>query len=774
MNEGTKLENSDLEEEYLNEEESEKTGDDEGESEDDESKPQTQKPGRRAGNKVECEVCGKTFPSRRRNYLQRHMLSHKGEKSVFCEKCGKGFIGSWVLKEHDKRVHGGQDHVCDICGRSFNWRPTLERHKRLHAAKGDAMRKRGEIQPLSHLIPPEINETPGPPYLCTRCPPSEDQREFAHLENLKRHFLRLHVEDLPGGMLYSCHFCQKPFNDKGNLNRHLKTHTGEKPFSCGDCDMRFISKAELRSHRRVHTRETPYQCSVCGKCFTQQSTLGRHNKVVHLGMRPYKCKICPKTFKRCDHLNHHVQNVHGILDVKNPDKEMELLVCDVCGVQVKGVVELKKHVQQHDGNVVGAKFNCSECDQQYRAKGRLEKHFNKVHQNKVALLNACTICGLKYETMGRLMRHYAKIHRNENAPVLSCSICGKLYETKGRLLRHFKKIHNNENLPVSCCTICGKEYETKGRLLRHYNRIHKYEDTTFYKCSICEKKYETKGRLARHLKMLHNIEIAKDLGLESEDKLEAKTITYVEYKEDYKSNLQSSKTKKKPDAEESTEMVAFQMLSSDLNKSVNILGDNQFISNGEENIVIFVPVEEDDVEKEGELNSETVGDSISDIANAAAKLSQNSTAGYNTTIIVETAQDGMESSDTSYVQPDAGDSENLPDNKNERIIKMETENLDETKGVNGNDANMLLTDNSEIIFVCDQCHTQFGDVDSFTKHMGTHKLQSLYHCEGCNIAFNDVGELSSHLESHADGIQYIIEIVEGDEEMEFILSDATS
>jgi hypothetical protein len=35
--------------------------------------------------------------------------------------------------------------------------------------------------------------------------------------------------------VYMCHECGKVFAQKGNLDAHMRTHTGEKPFQCDLC-----------------------------------------------------------------------------------------------------------------------------------------------------------------------------------------------------------------------------------------------------------------------------------------------------------------------------------------------------------------------------------------------------------------------------------------------------------------------------------------------------------------------------------------------------------
>ena len=51
---------------------------------------------------------------------------------------------------------------------------------------------------------------------------------------------------------YKCTFCQKAFQNSGNLESHIKIHTGEVPFECKTCSKRFRTKYALKKHERIH------------------------------------------------------------------------------------------------------------------------------------------------------------------------------------------------------------------------------------------------------------------------------------------------------------------------------------------------------------------------------------------------------------------------------------------------------------------------------------------------------------------------------------------
>jgi len=77
--------------------------------------------------KFHCSHCGKSFKTK--SHLQRHILTHTGEKPYHCNRCGSKFNQSSSLRNHIIAIHTKEyPHYCPHCQKGFLMPALLSKH----------------------------------------------------------------------------------------------------------------------------------------------------------------------------------------------------------------------------------------------------------------------------------------------------------------------------------------------------------------------------------------------------------------------------------------------------------------------------------------------------------------------------------------------------------------------------------------------------------------------------------------------------------------------
>lgn len=230
---------------------------------------------------IECEVCGRSM--RCKAMLERHMLTHTGEKPFKCDECGKHYTSSSNLRIHQLSHSGNMDYACNECGQKFTHLPYLKRHLLRHSGKKLHICEhcgKGFIQKY-HLLRHILIHTRQTPHVCDRCGMSFNRTDSLKLHLRNVHQVETNIPKRGPEKLYRCETCNKYFANQASLETHKRVHTGAKPYSCIVCSRQFKQSSHLYSHMNTHSSEKPHACTFCELKFTRKSYLRKHKERVH-------------------------------------------------------------------------------------------------------------------------------------------------------------------------------------------------------------------------------------------------------------------------------------------------------------------------------------------------------------------------------------------------------------------------------------------------------------------------------------------------------------
>ncbi|XP_070835498.1 zinc finger protein 770-like [Chaetodon trifascialis] len=285
-----------------------------------------------------CQTCLKCFPSVSK--LQRHMMTHTGQRPFRCEVCGKRFRQKTHLRVHCRthlwsRYHKQRSLYISrppSCLGGFNTKTAAD------ASVQETCEKDFETHPGCDVVSVKhLDQTPSSVFIqhdnreSDRSLPHASKKNKVHFRKVSRVTVKrtqaAKFMQNPGSLQHKCSQCLKCFPSASKLQRHEMVHTGLKPFQCPVCGKAFRQAPHLKTHERTHRerrlpkpgkrqltanpksnitcqKRKPHTCQICFKNFVFPYKLSRH-MVSHSGMRPYKCSLCTKSFTQRGHLNLH-------------------------------------------------------------------------------------------------------------------------------------------------------------------------------------------------------------------------------------------------------------------------------------------------------------------------------------------------------------------------------------------------------------------------------------------------------------------------------------
>ena len=187
-----------------------------------------------------------------------------------CSYCLSKHQDSYARIKHEKQVHEGMERgfICKSCNKNFTNRNALDYHEKQH-----------ELTVMKEA--------------CDIC-----GKRFSTKQTLKEHRELLHNEAVTGGSNFKCSFCEKTYQLKKSLDRHVReNHSIANMKKNLDYVQDLDTVAEIK-------------CEYCEKSFKRNEYLKRHVKSVHAKNKSFACSMCDMKFVRKDKLNQHVKSVH--------------------------------------------------------------------------------------------------------------------------------------------------------------------------------------------------------------------------------------------------------------------------------------------------------------------------------------------------------------------------------------------------------------------------------------------------------------------------------
>ena len=255
-----------------------------------------------SGDAQKCEKCD--FKTDKHEQMRQHILIKHSVVKNKCNYCDYTHYYPNRVKVHENYIHkkipritGKKNMVCkniqcpNFCTTECNM---LEKHGRHLCTKCKFATKKPSDLKL-HIE--RVHE--GVVFSCEEC-------QYSHTS--RRQFTD-HIRTVHEGVVFSCNLCQYSAQERRNLNDHIRAVHEGAVFTCKMCKASLKTEKSLKDHkRRIHERGI-FSCEQCKYSTARKNYLICHIQSAHEGMI-FSCSTCSFTTKTKQLLDKHTHRIH--------------------------------------------------------------------------------------------------------------------------------------------------------------------------------------------------------------------------------------------------------------------------------------------------------------------------------------------------------------------------------------------------------------------------------------------------------------------------------
>ena len=255
---------------------------------------------------MKCSICHEYTE---RSQIREHLIEHYSGSALshFCDKCGKSFQASHLLKYHELS-HEDPKFPCDSCQYKGLTKGALKVHIK-------AVHTRESVQ------------------RCDVC-----FEGFAVQRSLINHMIKKH----DGEHKFKCDKCNRIFLTEQRFSLHTAEICKEEILNkkeknaCDQCNYKAKEASHLRSHKAAVHEKVTHFCDTCSYKSTWKQNLDDHIKRKHRNVVKFThpCGLCDYSTTKFGNLKIHAEAVH----LKKREE------CGLCGHTTSGKSNMRKHM----------------------------------------------------------------------------------------------------------------------------------------------------------------------------------------------------------------------------------------------------------------------------------------------------------------------------------------------------------------------------------------------------------------------------------------------